>query len=131
MHELTEDEVLDRIRKLANVPAKEPAKKPGGYTLVLINDPEVNGYLVLEALESVLKMTREIAMKKVKAAHNYGMSALVAYSSKDIAETKAQQIRDHVQSNQGPAASVIPPGITDQRQREVTIEVREAGDGDK
>lgn len=52
--------------------------------LMLINDDNVNGHLVVEAIQNLLGFDRTIAMQKVMEAHNNGKSYLISDDVKKL-----------------------------------------------
>lgn len=77
----------------------EEDKKPGGATVMVLNDPITPGMLVLEAIVSATGLSQAEAMKRVMKAHQGGWAAIETYASKDMAETVAKKILDYVHSD--------------------------------
>lgn len=58
--------------------------------LILHNDPEVNGYLVIEAIMQILGFDKEKAVNKTMEAHQFEYSIL-GYYPLEIAEHYTEQ----------------------------------------
>jgi ATP-dependent Clp protease adapter protein ClpS len=56
--------------------------------LMLINDDNVNGYLVVEAIQNLLGFDRTNAMQKVMEAHHNGKSYLISDDAKTLQKYK-------------------------------------------
>lgn len=97
MSAISENEVLDRIRQLAGV--NQPEKKPGGFTVMILNDDKTPAEVVIEAIVDVMGMSESEAYQKMMRAHQGGWAAIKSYGSKDIAETKAEALMAHARSN--------------------------------
>ena len=95
--DLNENDLLDRIRQLANVEA--PAKKPGGWTVMILNDSMTPAEVVVEAIVDVIGMSASQAYQKMMRAHQGGWAAIKSYGSKDMAETKAEELMAHARAN--------------------------------
>ena len=95
----TKSDALDRILKLANVPAKQDQEKPGGWTVMILNDGFTPHEVVVEAIVDVIGLNETQAYQRMMAAHQGGWAAIKSYGSKDLAETKAEQLMQHARSN--------------------------------
>ena len=93
----TDDSVLDRIRQLAAIPT--PAKAPGGFTVMILNDDKTPAEVVVEAIVAVMNMSESEAYQKMMRAHQGGWAAIKSYGSKDLAETKAEELMAHARAN--------------------------------
>lgn len=95
------DEIVDapdRVKK--NQPKEaEPVYRPGGATVVILNDDYTPFEVVIEAIVASTNLSPEEAVKRMHAAHTKGWSAIASYSSKDMAETVADKIMRHAKSN--------------------------------
>lgn len=129
MTKLNENEVLDRIRQLANVPAA--AKKPGGFTVMILNDDKTPAEVVVEAITDVMGMSEGEAYKKMMRAHRGGWAAIKSFGSRDLAETKAEALMAHARSNDRYEHYRQHPHFRNFRGPwPLTAEVMEAGDGE-
>lgn len=94
---IKEEVVLDRP------PVKQPKEieldKPGGFNIVLLNDNITPYEVVLEALQSVLELSRQSAYERMMRAHRGGWHVVATYASSDVAETMAERLMDHCRSN--------------------------------
>lgn len=66
--------------------------KPGGFNIMILNNPVTPFEVVVEALMSVLGLSESQAYKRMMRAHKGGWSCVATFGSKDIAETKATAI---------------------------------------
>lgn len=94
---LDENETLERILKLANV--EVPDKKPGGWTVMILNDNMTPAEVVVDAIVDVIGMSASEAYRKMMQAHEGGWAAIKSYGSKDLAETKAEALMAHARAN--------------------------------
>lgn len=127
MKQLNENELLDRIRQLANIEA--PNKKPGGWTVMILNDDKTPAEVVIEAIVDVMGMSASQAYQKMMQAHKGGWAAIKSYGSKDLAETKAEELMAHARSNDGYDHYRTHPHFRNfQGPWPLTAEVMEAGE---
>lgn len=127
MKQLSENELLDRIRQLANVEA--PSKKPGGWTVMILNDDKTPAEVVIEAIVDVMGMSASQAYQKMIQAHKGGWAAIKSYGSKDLAETKAEELMAHARANDGYDHYRTHPHFRNfQGPWPLTAEVMEAGE---
>ena len=98
IHEvITEAEVMEPVK---TPQAKEkPADKPGGFTVMILNDGMTPAEVVIEAIVSATGMSSDDAFSKMMRAHQGGWAAIKSYASKDMAETVAHNIMRHAQQN--------------------------------
>jgi ATP-dependent Clp protease adapter protein ClpS len=104
IHEvITEAEVTDRPPELAKPPAgqqqEKPTDKPGGFTVMILNDGYTPFEVVQEAISAVTGLSLEDAFSKMIKAHRGGWAPIKSYSSKDVADTIAHGIMRHAQQN--------------------------------
>jgi ATP-dependent Clp protease adapter protein ClpS len=102
-------EVTDR----PNVTQREevPLHIPGGFTVCIRNDPVTPFQVVIEAVVAATGLSVGEATKRMMQAHTQGLAPVAAYASKDVAETKANQIEMHARRNQrwDELRPLIPP----------------------
>jgi ATP-dependent Clp protease adapter protein ClpS len=95
--------VVDAPPELAKPPVgqekEKSADKPGGFTVMILNDGYTPFEVVLEAISSVTGMSQADAYQKMMRAHQGGWAPIKSYSSKDLAETIAHGIMRHAQQN--------------------------------
>lgn len=100
---IQEAEVADRPPELAKPPVgqqqEKSADKPGGFTVMILNDGMTPAEVVIEAISSVTGMSQEAAFDKMMKAHQGGWAPIKSYGSKDLAETIAHGIMRHAQQN--------------------------------
>jgi ATP-dependent Clp protease adapter protein ClpS len=77
---------------------ESPTDKPGGFNVVIFDDPVTPGYVVWEALMAVLRISQEEAIRRTTAAHDTG-AVVATYSQEDVAQTIADRIMAHAQAN--------------------------------
>ncbi len=81
--------------------AKPELKMPPLYTVVLLNDDYTPMDFVVEVLEEFFGKNREQATRIMLAVHHDGKGVAGIYS-RDVAETKAQQVVDYARASQHP-----------------------------
>ena len=81
--------------------AKPQLKKPSFYQVVVLNDDYTPMDFVVEVLEQFFSMSIEQATQVMLAIHHQGKAVAGTYS-KDVAETKAQQVIDFARNNEHP-----------------------------
>lgn len=86
---------------LAVQEAKPALKMPSLFNVVLLNDDYTPMDFVVEVLESFFGLTREQATRVMLAVHYEGKGVAGTYT-RDIAETKAQQVVDHAREHEHP-----------------------------
>lgn len=94
---ITEAEVLDpnKVTQKQEV----PLHVPGGATVIILNDHVTPAEVVVEAVVAGTGLSPEVAEKRVRNAHTRGWAAVASYASRDMAETVADKIMRHAQSN--------------------------------
>ncbi len=86
---------------LAVQPAKPKLKKPPLFKVVLLNDDYTPMEFVVLVLETFFHMNREKATQVMLHVHTRGVGVCGVYT-RDVAETKVQQVNDYSRSNQHP-----------------------------
>ena len=86
---------------LAVQTAKPQLKAPSLYQVVLLNDDYTPMDFVVEVLEDFFGKNREQATRVMLAVHHEGKGVAGIYT-RDVAETKAQQVVDYARANQHP-----------------------------
>ena len=86
---------------LAVQAAKPKLKKPPLYKVVLLNDDYTPMEFVVLVLETFFHMNREKATQVMLHVHTRGVGVCGVYT-KDVAETKVQQVNEYSRSNQHP-----------------------------
>lgn len=81
--------------------ARPALKKPPMYRVVLINDDYTPMDFVVHVLQLFFRMDREQATRVMLTIHTQGKGVCGVYT-RDIAETKAQQVNRYARENQHP-----------------------------
>jgi len=81
--------------------AKPKLKKPPLYKVLILNDDYTPMEFVVQVLETFFRMDREKATRIMLHVHTRGVGVCGVFT-KDIAETKVQQVNDYSRSNQHP-----------------------------
>lgn len=101
--EAGEAEVIDRPPVHQRPPEQQrqevPLHLPGGWTVVILNDPVTPFEVVIEAIVAATRLSPDEAVRRMHKAHTQGWAAVASYASKDMAETIADRIMRHAQSN--------------------------------
>lgn len=87
-------DVLDRDPV---VKRKERVKKPPLYRVILLNSDYVSGEAVADVLNNVFQIDQQAAIQLMMAAHQQG-KAVIVVMSKDLAETKAMEAQNMIES---------------------------------
>ena len=86
---------------LAVQTAKPKLKRPPLYKVMLLNDDYTPMEFVIQVLETFFRMDHEKATQIMLHVHTRGVGVCGVYT-KDIAETKVQQVNDYSRNNQHP-----------------------------
>lgn len=86
---------------LAVQEAKPKLKKPSMYKVLLLNDDFTPMDFVVSILQSIFHKEKEDAVKITMDVHIHGIGVCGVYT-RDIAETKVQQVLTYAQENQHP-----------------------------
>ena len=87
-------------------------KKPPLYRVVLLNDDYTPMEFVVELLEMFFGMNRELATRVMLAVHTQGKGVCGVYT-RDVAETKAQQVNQFARDNEHPLLCEVEPAEGD------------------
>lgn len=90
-------------------PAKPKAKEPPRYKVILLNDDYTPMEFVVHVLEMFFGLNREKATQLMLAVHTQG-SAVVGIFTRDVAETKSEQVNNYSQSHDHPLLSRVEAG---------------------
>jgi len=85
---------------------KPELKKPAMYKVVLLNDDYTPMEFVVQVLEMFFQMNREKATQIMLAVHTVGKATCGIYT-RDIAETKSDQVNEFAQQNHHPLVSDV------------------------
>lgn len=80
---------------------KPELKPPRMYKVVLLNDDYTPMDFVVEVLESFFRMNREEATRVMMNVHVKG-AGVCGLFTRDIAETKVEQVNEYSRNNQHP-----------------------------
>lgn len=107
---LGQDKDLDFERGNYSLVEESPPvlKKPPLYSVLLINDDYTPMEFVVELLEMFFGMNRELATRVMLAVHTKGKGVCGIYT-RDVAETKAQQVNQYSRENEHPLLCEIEP----------------------
>ena len=79
---------------------------PPMYKVVLINDDYTPMDFVVSVLQEIFHMNRERATQTMLKVHNEGRAVCGIYT-RDVAETKVEQVREFAKANQHPLQCVM------------------------
>ncbi|MBU2705071.1 ATP-dependent Clp protease adapter ClpS [Zooshikella marina] len=99
-------ESFDEDGQLLVAPAKPKLKPPPMYKVVLLNDDYTPMDFVVEVLEVFFSMNREKATQVMLKVHTEG-KGICGVFTRDIAETKAEQVNQYSRENQHPLLCTI------------------------
>lgn len=80
---------------------RQDLKPPPKYQVILINDDYTPMDFVVEILEKFFRMSRERATQVMLTVHTVG-SAVCGIYTRDVAETRAEQVNRYSQKHQYP-----------------------------
>lgn len=92
--------------ELAVQELKPELKPPKMYKVILLNDDYTPMDFVVEVLESFFRMNREQATQVMMNVHVKGAGVCGVFS-RDIAETKVEQVNEYARNNQHPLLSAM------------------------
>lgn len=81
--------------------AKPKLKKPSLYKVIMLNDDYTPMEFVVKILENFFSMNREKATKTMLQVHTLGKAVCGIYT-RDIAESKVNQVNQYAQENEHP-----------------------------
>ncbi|AGM41261.1 ATP-dependent Clp protease adaptor protein ClpS [Spiribacter salinus M19-40] len=88
--------------------AKPQVKQPPLYRVVLLNDDYTPMEFVVEVLQSFFRMDREQATQVMLHVHTRGKGVCGVFS-RDIAETKVDQVNDYAREHDHPLMCTMEP----------------------
>lgn len=98
---MSDDNYEDDDGGLSLEEAKPKLKRPPMYKVILLNDDYTPMEFVVHVLEYFFNMDREKATQIMLHVHTRGMGVCGVFT-RDVAETKVQQVNDHARENQHP-----------------------------
>ena len=87
-------------------PAKPKTNQPSPYKVILLNDDYTPMEFVVHVLEMFFGFGREKSTQLMLAVHTQG-SAVVGIFTRDVAETKSEQVNNYAQSHDHPLLSRV------------------------
>jgi ATP-dependent Clp protease adaptor protein ClpS len=93
---------------LAIQEARPKLAKPPLYKVILLNDDYTPMEFVVVVLEKFFRMDHENATRIMLQVHQHGM-AICGVFSREIAETKVQQVTEFSQENEHPLQCTMEP----------------------
>lgn len=102
--EIIEHKVKDKVKESGNeviAKVKPQVKQPSLYQIIMHNDDYTPMEFVVAILESFFHMDRTKAIQVMYEVHMTG-KAVCGIFSKDIAETKADQVIDYARTHEHP-----------------------------
>ncbi len=87
-------------------PEKPKVNEPPRYKVILLNDDYTPMEFVVHVLEIFFGFGREKATQLMLAVHTQG-SAVVGIFTRDVAETKSEQVNNYAQSHDHPLLSRV------------------------
>jgi ATP-dependent Clp protease adaptor protein ClpS len=100
------DSGTDLAGGIETVTAKPKLKQPPLYKVIMLNDDYTPMEFVVEVLQVFFGMDREKATQVMLAVHTTG-KAVCGIFTRDVAETKSEQVNQYAQENQHPLVSDI------------------------
>lgn len=99
--EAPEGDVIDRppVRTPDQQQKEVPVHLPGGFTVVILNDPITPMEVVVEAIIYATRLSPDEAIRRMMRAHQGGWAAIASYASRDVAETVADRMMNHARNN--------------------------------
>ncbi|AGY92280.1 ATP-dependent Clp protease ClpS [Spiribacter curvatus] len=92
-----------------SVKESEPSvKQPPLYRVVLLNDDYTPMEFVVEVLQTFFRMDREQATQVMLHVHTRGKGVCGEFS-RDVAETKVDQVNDYARENDHPLMCTLEP----------------------
>ncbi len=91
----------DEDGAVAVATAKPKLKQPPKYKVILMNDDYTPMDFVVEILEQFFRMSRERATQVMLTVHTQG-SAVCGVYTRDVAETRAEQVNRYSREHQHP-----------------------------
>lgn len=98
---MSDEKYDDNDDGLAVQEAKPKLKRPPMFKVMLLNDDFTPMEFVVHVLEYFFNMDREKATQIMLHVHTRGMGVCGVFT-RDVAETKVEQVNDHARENQHP-----------------------------
>lgn len=88
--------------------AKPKLKRPSRFQVVLLNDDYTPMEFVVAILEQIFAMDHELAVRVMLKVHTEG-KGICGVFTREIAETKAEQVNQAAREHEHPLLCVIEP----------------------
>jgi len=98
LQDFPDDNIDDGV---AIAEAKPKIKKPPMYKVVILNDDYTPMEFVVHILQAFFNLTHEKAQNVMLNVHTKGKGVCGVYT-RDVAETKVEQVNDYSRQNQHP-----------------------------
>ena len=99
----TDDNIDDGV---ATAEAKPKTKKPRMYKVIILNDDYTPMEFVVHILQAFFNLTHEKAHNVMLNVHQKGKGVCGVYT-RDVAETKVEQVNDYSRQNQHPLLTTM------------------------
>ena len=91
---------------VATAEAKPKLKKPPMYKVIILNDDYTPMEFVVHILQAFFNLTHEKAQNVMLNVHTKGKGVCGVYT-RDVAETKVDQVNDYSRQNQHPLLTTM------------------------
>lgn len=96
----------DSADAVVEQPLKSALRKPNMYLVVMLDDDYTPMGFVVHVLEIFFSMSRDTATRTMLKVHTEGRAVCGVYT-RDVAETKAEQVRQYACGNEHPLQCMI------------------------
>ena len=91
---------------VATAEAKPKTKKPRMYKVIILNDDYTPMEFVVHILQAFFNLTHDKAQNVMLNVHQKGKGVCGVYT-RDVAETKVEQVNDYSRQNQHPLLTTM------------------------
>ena len=103
LQQYPDDNIEDGV---ATAEAKPKTKKPRMYKVIILNDDYTPMEFVVHILQAFFNLTHEKAQDVMLNVHQKGKGVCGVYT-RDVAETKVEQVNDYSRQNQHPLLTTM------------------------
>jgi len=100
------DEILPSAPNTSILESEPLTKKPNLYRVIILNDDYTPMEFVIFILQSFFGMDKDKATQIMLAVHTYGKGVCGIFT-KEVAETKSQQINNFAKENEHPLVTDV------------------------
>ena len=100
------DEILPSAPNISILESEPLTKKPNLYRVIILNDDYTPMEFVVFILQSFFGMDKDKATQIMLAVHTYGKGVCGIFT-KEVAETKSQQINNFAKENEHPLVTDV------------------------